>query len=71
MIICTIIAGFWFPIPTIVGIWGIFLGRVIFAYGYKKAPPLRRPGVFIILNCTFMLQILAIVSSALFIDLAV
>ena len=63
-----ILSGFYFPLPALVGIWGYFLGRIIYVVGYRKSPNMRKPGVMLFLLCTMMMMFLGIASCAMFVN---
>ena len=64
----TIISGIYFPECALAGVWGNLLGRIIFTVGYKIAPPMRRPGMMIIMLCNLMMMILSIVTAVFYLS---
>ena len=68
MIMFTVISSLYFPIPALVGIWGTLLGRLIFVVGYKKSPPLRKPGMMLIMFCQAMMAILSMTTAVMYLS---
>ena len=66
LIIFTIVSGLYFPIVSIIGVWGTLLGRIIFIVGYKKSPPLRKPGMMLIMLCNMAMLVSSIISAGYF-----
>ncbi len=66
VVLFTVISGFYFPIPTLVGIWAVNLGRIIYVVGYVKEPKSRIVGGIIQTLATFMLMVLSITSAVMF-----
>ena len=55
--------GIYFPLPALIGVWGSLLGRVVFVIGYKKSPPLRKPGMMFMMLCTMLMLICSVISA--------
>ena len=63
LIICSLLCGLLYPIFAIVGVWGVFVARIIYIVGYKMAPKLRVLGFLPIFLLTNMMIILSFVSA--------
>ena len=58
----TVLSGIYFPHYAVAGSWGVFVGRVLYAFGYSKSPQSRLVGFLIITLFTWIMMILSVVS---------
>ena len=66
LVIFTCVSSIYFPMYTLVGIYLIFVARIVYAIGYKcGGPDMRIPGSLVISLTTLMLLILSYASLAL------
>ena len=59
LIVFTCLSAIYFPEIAIGCVWGVFVGRIIYAIGYKKAPPARVWGFLVISLCTLTMIVLS------------
>ena len=62
LIIFTVVSGLYFPIPSLVGVWLNFFGRIVFVIGYNYGAQYRGFGGVITGLVNLMILILSIVS---------
>ena len=63
MIIFSVISGIFYTNATVGLIWGVFVGRIIYAFGYRASPKFRAPGFLITFGCTMAMIVLSFIGA--------
>ena len=63
LITFTICSCFYFPTYSVIGVWLVLVGRVFYAFGYKKEPKARIYGALIMAIGNMMMMVLSFVSA--------
>ena len=64
LITFTICSCFYFPTYSVIGVWTVLIGRILYAIGYRSQPKARIYGAMIMMLGNMTMMILSFVSAS-------
>ena len=62
------LSGLYYPTWSIIGAWGIFVGRLVYIFGYRVHPKMRIPGALIMMICNMTMMVMSVISCFMYLN---